>query len=213
MIDELVSEAAKAEVARVHTSIPGWIIAYDSATQTADVQPGVLGMRKTEEGEIETYRLPQVTAAPVAWSGTLSGYRITWPLERGDECVLMVMERSIEQWRRTGERNSEPIDYRRFDLSDAVVVPIPTSRHAQTNQVRSDGMVLAVPGGHNLYLVDRDAAQSIVRGDAFRALFNAHTHMTGVGLSGPPQEDALLVPMDNPVSTTGPHTTNRVRVP
>ena len=203
MIDQVATEAARAEVARVHTQIPGWIVEYYEADQTADVQPGVLGMRRTAAGEVETYALPLVSQAQVAWPGTVGGYRMTWPLDRGDECILMVMERSTEQWRRTGERNSEPIDYRRFDLSDAVVVPVPTSRHAQTNQVQSNGMVLAVPGGHNLYLVDRDAEQSVVRGDEFRDLYNTHTHGTGVGPSSPPVEPML------PVA----HTTDRVRVP
>ncbi|HWN70328.1 MAG TPA: hypothetical protein VNM90_21960, partial [Haliangium sp.] len=31
-----------------------------------------------------------------------------------------------------------------------------------------------------------NAAESLVLGDAFKALFNQHTHATGVGPSGPP---------------------------
>ena len=85
--------------------------------------------------------------------------------------------------------------------------------YSQSDPVPTSDASQRVIAGDELRLAVFDAAQSIVRGDAFRALFNTHTHMTGVGLSGPPQEDALLVPMDNPVSTTGPHTTNRVRVP
>lgn len=163
MIDELVQIAAASEVAKAHTTLPGVIVRYTAATQRADVQPGVLGTRIID-GEPVNYRLPLVTDAPVAWPGA-AGYRDTWPLEEGDECLILCSERSLEQWKRTGGPNNEPVVLRRFDLSDAVILPMPTSAAQTTDQTRDNARVLSVPGGADIYLVDRDAPHPVGRGD------------------------------------------------
>ena len=52
-------------------------------------------------------------------------------------------------------------------------------------RITADGEVIVRAGTIKL---GTDAAESLVLGDAFKALFNTHTHPTGVGPSGTPTE-------------------------
>ena len=164
MNDKILSRAARNELALAHTNIPGVVLSYDRATQRADVQPSIKGQYRTVAGEIETYPLPRVNDAPVMFPGGENA-RITWELAEGDEVLLVIVERSMENWKGTGRVPSEPGDVRRFALEDAVVIPSVSSAAAVTSQVRADGLVLSVPAGDTIRLGDVNAPHPVGKGD------------------------------------------------
>ena len=189
---ELLMEAIRSQMAQVNTCLPGTIVSYDEATQTASVQLAVKFRRRDPNTrEIVAYTPPQIDGAPVAFPGA-GAFSITWPLTAGDACLVHFASRSLDEWASVIADVHEPQDLRRFDLSDAIVEPalrspaspIPSAGYAagamvlRAPEVRlGSSAATAFVALANLVL---DRLTAIVNG------FNAHTHTTSTGASGPP---------------------------
>lgn len=101
----------------VHTCCPGVIDSFNPATMTVEVVPA---LRKLyfADGEAGVWMdLPMVVDVPVV---VLSGgdFAITFPIQQGDECLLLFSERAIDNWHETGNV-SELAHARTHSLSDA----------------------------------------------------------------------------------------------
>lgn len=72
-------------------------------------------------------------------------------------------------------------------------------KNGNSVELSSAGIVIK---SQAIKLGSEGAAQGLVLGDAFMALFNAHTHPTGVGPSGPP-----VTPMAKGTHVSAKHTT------
>ena len=120
---EVLLEAIRSQVARVHTSLPGVVVSYDEATQTASVRPAFkFAYKDPNDGSVKRYTPPAIPNVPVAFPGA-GDFSITWPLAAGDQVLLVFSERSLDEWRTVAGSGHEPGDLRRFDLSDAVAYP------------------------------------------------------------------------------------------
>ena len=101
----------------VHTCCPGVIDSFNPTTMTVEVVPA---LRKLyfADGEAGVWMdLPMVVDVPVV---VLSGgdFAITFPIQQGDECLLLFSERAIDNWHETGNV-SELAHARTHSLSDA----------------------------------------------------------------------------------------------
>lgn len=108
-----------AELADVHTCLPGVIVAYDG--QFAEVRPTLA--KQLANGD--TLAAPKIVRVPVCWpSGDVNGAQalITVPLKAGDPVLLYFCERALDDW--LGGLDSAPGDPRQFDLSDAFAAPM-----------------------------------------------------------------------------------------
>jgi hypothetical protein len=112
----------EAELIDVHTSLPGIIQSFDPAQQVATVQPAVKRFF-VAGGWID---LPPCMTVPVQFPRG-GGFIITFPIAKGDECLLVFNERCIDGWWDKGGSQQPPED-RRHDLSDAVAIPGISSR-------------------------------------------------------------------------------------
>lgn len=110
---EVIRKAVKHEVATMRVAMPGTIVSYDASEQSASVQPAWT----LSTGE----KIPVITRAPVQFPRG-GGFAITLPLAAGDPCWLLFGERDLERWLTTGQKHP-PQSSRRFDWSDAVVIP------------------------------------------------------------------------------------------
>lgn len=97
----------------LHTCLPGIIDSFDPDTQTASVQPAIKRIF-TEQGPVA---LPVCVDVPVAFPGG-GDFFLTFPVQRGDECILFFSERCIDFWFANGGVQL-PAEYRLHDLSDA----------------------------------------------------------------------------------------------
>ena len=122
---DVIRAFVRAGIAQVHVSLPATVVTYDPATQKATVQVAIrprvddpiLG---TERPALEpTAPIPNV---PVLWPSSSQG-ALTFGLVPGDPVTLLVQERSTDEWRITGLPDNAPLDSRRFNLSDAIVLP------------------------------------------------------------------------------------------
>lgn len=108
-----------AELAEVHTTLPGVIVSYDG--RTAVVRPA-LAKRLANGQELAA---PQIVQVPVCWFvGDVNGARamISVPLKPGDPVTLHFSERALESW--LSGNDGAPDDPRQFDLSDAFASPV-----------------------------------------------------------------------------------------
>lgn len=188
---EVLLEAIRSQVARVHTALPGVVVSYDEATQTASVRPAFkFAYRDATDGTVKRYTPPAIPKVPVAFPGG-GDFSITWPLAAGDSVLLVFSERSLDEWRQVAGSGHEPGDLRRFDLSDAIAYPglrspadpIPAAGYAAGVMVhRADELRLGSSLATSFVaLADLVLAEL----NALRAEIILHTHATGIGPTGP----------------------------
>ncbi|CAP41326.1 Gp138 family membrane-puncturing spike protein [Bordetella petrii] len=108
-----------AELAEVHTTLPGVVVAYDG--KMAVVRPAL--PKQLANGQV--LPAPQIVSVPVCWPvGDVAGALalISVPLKAGDPVVLHFSERALESW--LAGSDEPPDDPRQFDLTDCFAAPV-----------------------------------------------------------------------------------------
>jgi hypothetical protein len=117
-LSQLLRENIEWYMTDVHTALAGVIKKYDPATRRADIQPSV--KRKLPGGKYLDF--PVVPDVPVLFPGSKK-YTLHFPLEEGDEVLLIASERGTDSWKAKGGKGIEEADPRRFDLQDCYAIP------------------------------------------------------------------------------------------
>lgn len=128
---------------KIWTALPGVVVSFDADAVTAVVQPGIGGSVTQQDGSQVPVNLPVLTDVPVVFPRG-GGCTLTFPVEEGDECLIVFACRSIDAWAQSG--GVQPAtDARRHDLSDAFAIVGPMSQankisgiSSSTTQLRSD---------------------------------------------------------------------------
>ncbi|WP_186151910.1 Gp138 family membrane-puncturing spike protein [Burkholderia gladioli] len=102
--------------AQVWTALPGIIESYNPAAQTVVIQGGLKVPVRADDGTVTTVELPPLVDCPVQFpSGGNS--TLTFPVARGDECLVVFASRCIDAWWQSGGVQ-ELADTRMHSLSD-----------------------------------------------------------------------------------------------
>jgi len=115
--------AVRDGTARIHTSCPAIVTAYDPDRQTVSARIVIRGRYKDGEGEVKSEQGATLVNVPVMFPHSGSGFGMTFPLSPGDWVILHVAERSIVEWKSTGNDDIEAGDLRRFSYSDCYAYP------------------------------------------------------------------------------------------
>lgn len=100
----------------IHTAMPGRVVSYDASSGRADVQP--VGQHKLADGRGLPY--PTIHRVPVIFPTGLGGTAgLTFPLSKGDGCLLVFAESQLDDFLSGGDSSNE----RRHDLNDAICIP------------------------------------------------------------------------------------------
>lgn len=165
--DQAMSAALESLAAGLWAALPGIVQSYDATKGTVTVQPAIQ-MRKTQEDGNEVWQTPTILVdCPVVYQGG-GGFLLTFPIQPGDECLVIFADRCIDGWWQSG-KVSQQADLRMHSLSDgfALIGPIskpniPANISGATVQLRSHdgntnveitaGQVVNVkaPGGCNI---------------------------------------------------------------
>jgi hypothetical protein len=122
-VADLLSLAIGRAQAGVRTCQPGIVLAYDPVQQKAIVQPAIRVARTDPTTGLRVYQeVPPIANCPVAHIGA-GDFSLCFPLSPGDSVLLLVADRSMDEWILTGETKVDPYDSRRFDWMDCVVLP------------------------------------------------------------------------------------------
>ena len=117
---EVITKAIDVRQAELRVCMPGTVVAYYPATQTADIQPPVWSALDLEDGVLPE-QLPLLTNVPVEFLRG-GGYAITFPLLPGDTGELRFPDFSIDLWRSSG-LDGPPQDLRTHSVGSAVFQP------------------------------------------------------------------------------------------
>jgi hypothetical protein len=182
----------EAAVVDLHTSGPGIVQSFDAAKQTAVVKPVV---QKFFRGQ-GFKPLPPLMDVPVQFPRG-GGFVLTFPVQQGDECLLVFAERAIDHWHAMGGVQP-PSDFRTHSLSDAFAImgvsSIPKaiqSFNASAVELRSlDGAAkVQIDGGGNITVESSSGditAQSATGTIKLNAPTSANALMNGVLIGADP---------------------------
>lgn len=120
---EVLKLAVREGTAKIHTTCPAVVISYDPDSQTVSARIVVRTRYKTADGEIKDVAGPILSGVPVLFPHSAGGYGLTFPLIAGDWVTLHVSERSLSEWKATGNTDITAGDLRRFDYSDCYAYP------------------------------------------------------------------------------------------
>lgn len=112
---ELIRRAIASERADIQVSMPGIVVSYDAATETATIQPATRRARYNAEDEIVAEDIPPIQNVPVCWP-SCAALSIHGVLASGDGVDLVFSTYSHSGYRNTGSV-ATPLDLRPQSLS------------------------------------------------------------------------------------------------
>lgn len=147
---QLLKAALAWAARRMRVHLPATVEEYDAAKGAVSVRVDVGEYVRTTNGEVGEHE-PVVPTVPVEWPGA-GGARLTFPLRRGDTGLLLVCDRSLDEWKANASGQVLPRDRRTHQLTDAVFVPglrRPAApwKAADGGAVRTDAVTLGYEGG------------------------------------------------------------------
>jgi hypothetical protein len=113
-METTIRDLVKSELSDVHTAIPGIIQSVNFTKMTVTVKPAinihVMG-KSTEPTEL----------VEVPFSVPSSGgFSVTLPIKKGDECLVVFSERTIDSWAVTGGKHQTEV--RNHHLNDGLAI-------------------------------------------------------------------------------------------
>lgn len=119
-----IARLIDSNLTKVHTTTIGIIESFDASKQIAVVQPAIKKIVVIENRETITYTTenhPLLVNVPIVFPGG-GDWFMTFPVKKGDECLIFSMERSIGKWKKNGGVQ-DPSNYKRkLSFKDAVAM-------------------------------------------------------------------------------------------
>jgi hypothetical protein len=110
---EAVVDAASEQI---RVSVPGVFLSVSNDLKSGTVQPTVARQNASAD--------PAVPDVPILFPRWRGG-SITWPVQAGDQCLIVFSDRSLDEWEaRGGSASVTASDPRTHDITDAVAIPI-----------------------------------------------------------------------------------------
>lgn len=166
---DVILAAIDASRRSLHTALPGKVLEYDAATQTATVQPMVQASTQDEDGYWGHEDLPEIYDVPVQFMRSPS-FTLTFPIPVGTTGLLVFCERDIGQWRYTGQSGS-PGDQRCHSLAGAVFFPT-MAPNSEVSAVSAANVVLE-PKGSAIVQVGSEASHFVADASAVSSVLTA----------------------------------------
>ena len=188
------SEILNSFMCNVHTIAIGQVISYDATKHTIKVQPCF--KRKLENGS--TILLPLLEDVRVLQFGN-KFFEISFELLPGDHVILLFSERALDAWGLTGGI-VDPANVRKFDLSDAIAIPIVMSDVDLIGRAPTESNVISIRNKSGTGYLKMDLLGNIEASGTIKALnfqsvigalltnFITHTHSytPPATVTGPP---------------------------
>jgi phage baseplate assembly protein gpV len=142
---------------KLWTALPGIIESFDPSAMTCTVRPAISGARLTRGGATVDVEIPLLLDCPVCFPGG-GGVTLTFPIAKGDECLVVFASRCIDSWWQLGGVRGQA-EHRMHDLSDGFVLPGVRSQPRKFSvstagaQLRTDDGAAFVeidPGSHKI---------------------------------------------------------------
>lgn len=119
-----MQEVIDRALARLNTSIPGIIDSFDGESQTATVIPAI-AMKTFIDDKEGILEYPPIINAPIVFPlASTAGFALTLPIKRGDPCLILFSQRSIDNWHDKGgiQPSEAGVASRHHNLTDAIIL-------------------------------------------------------------------------------------------
>lgn len=133
----------------IWTALPGIVDTFNPAENTCTVQPALRGLQRAPDSATTWHALPLLIHCPVVFPGG-GGFCLTFPLKKGDECLVVFASRCIDAWWQQGGVQDQA-ELRLHDISDGFVIPgvrsvprVPASISTTAAQLRNDAGTVAI---------------------------------------------------------------------
>lgn len=141
--EEVRRIVAEGHQATIWTALPCVIDSYNETAITVKCRPTIQGTVTSPEGTKSFVNMPSLVDVPVVFPRG-GGYTMTFPIQAGDECLVVFSSRCIDGWWQAGGI-APPTEHRMHDLSDGFALVGPFSQKTKiaqvsttTTQLRSD---------------------------------------------------------------------------
>lgn len=124
----------------LRVACPGIIQSWDPDEMTVSVQPSIRENILTDSMKFETVELPLLIHVPVIYP-RCGDFIMTFPLAKGDECLVIFADRSIDAWWQSGDIQNTMKGFV-HDLSDGFCIPSPSSQPKKIANISSDAIVI-----------------------------------------------------------------------
>ena len=124
-------------------ALPGIVQSFDPSDCTASVQLAILMQSRDQNNNWQNITpSPVIPKAIVQFPGN-KNFIYTFPLEAGDEGLLIFADRCVDSWWQSGGVQSQ-LDIRQHDLTDAIFIPgikskgnVPSNINATSAELRT----------------------------------------------------------------------------
>ena len=149
----------------LHTGMPGEIIAYDTASKRARVQPSLRAIIAQPDGTQESMARAPIWDVPVLWPGG-AGFIFTSGLVRGDQVWLSFSERGLDLWKQDWAL-ADPPPFTMFEMRDAVAHPIGAQEITPVEGTSEGALSEVTPTGSGARTRVDGATMQAVDGDPY----------------------------------------------
>lgn len=104
--------------ALMFTSMPAVITGVNLDSMSVNVQPAINEM--FSDGEVSEF--PDILSVPLIMPGSKNAL-VSFPVEVGDTVLLVFSQRSMDNFKLGNGRPTQPNDYRKHDMQDAIAIP------------------------------------------------------------------------------------------
>lgn len=118
-LEEVISQAIDEAQVAMNTCLPCIVDSYDPSTQEVSVKIGL--MRKYDDGTV--VERPVIPNVRVKFPKG-KNFSFSHPIAKGDDGMLIFVQRSLERWRVSSGGVVDPKDSRKFHLSDCFYIPM-----------------------------------------------------------------------------------------
>jgi phage baseplate assembly protein gpV len=195
-----VKSAIQGNQSSVWTALPGIITSYDADTITAQVQPALHSLYTGPDQTKEWKVMPVIPDVPVIFPRG-GKYALTFPVQRGDECLIVFSSRCIDNWWQQGGVQTQR-ELRMHDLSDGFAIPGPWSQATKISNLSTTTAQLRTSDGSIYAEVDNDneKVRLVVKGITIEAdAQNNVVNITGAS--------SVTVTANNSATVTAPTVT------
>lgn len=133
-LEELVRTGFLSQMAEIYTALPCRVVKVNLSESRMDVQPSLLDKFKDDTTE----ELPVILGVPIVYPSS-SKSSFTFPIAEGDGVLCVFSQRGLDTFKMGKGGLVEPLDFRKFDIRDAVALPglFPFSKSVNKQSNRS----------------------------------------------------------------------------
>ena len=150
---------------RIWTALPCIIqnVTWNNGSPYAEVELAVMGRVRNEVQQVSFTQLPKLPSCPILFPRG-GGYSITFPVNKGDEALIVFSCRSIDEWYSQGKA-APAFDLRMTDLSDGIVIVGLMSEKKPLKNINTSGIQIRSDDGKNTITIQNGNISAVAQNE------------------------------------------------